>query len=111
MHRSLLRGYDAPVTSEEGKEHIHMFCSNCGTQFSDEARFCSNCGAPVSGTASASGSSTQTELEQERPNPATDTIIEVEPGSLENAVREAQAGDVLRLKAGEHRLSHPLEID
>src|SRR5215216_6599003 len=96
MCRSLRGGYDAPVTREEGKEHIPMFCSNCGTQLSDEAQFCSNCGAPTSGTASASGSTTQTE---------------VELGSLESAVREAQAGDVLRLKAGEHHLIHPLEID
>jgi parallel beta-helix repeat protein len=88
-----------------------MFCRNCGTQLSDEAKFCTNCGAPVSGTPSGSGNSAQTELEQKQPNqPATGTSIVVEPGALEGAVREAQAGAILHLKTGEHRLSHPLEL-
>jgi uncharacterized protein (TIGR00266 family) len=29
------------------------FCTNCGTQLSNDARFCLNCGAPVSGSAVA----------------------------------------------------------
>lgn len=101
-----------------GTKGLTMFCINCRTQLPDEAKFCSNCGKPTHGTSSGSGSSTQAEPEvttlpqQERTNqPATGTSVVVEPGSLEGAVREAQAGDVLRLKAGEYRLSHPLEID
>jgi zinc-ribbon domain len=98
---------------ERGKGLIGMFCTNCGTQLPDEAKFCSNCGKPTHGTASGSGNSNQTDLpQQDRTNqPATGTSVDVEPGSLEGAVREAQARDILRLKAGEHRLSHPLEID
>jgi parallel beta-helix repeat protein len=93
-------------------ESAIMYCRNCGIQLSADDRFCSNCGAPTNGTASVSGSSTQSELEQERTDePATGESIAVEPGSLESAAREAQAGDILRLKAGEHRLSDPLEID
>src|SRR5215217_625768 len=95
-----------------------MFCTNCGTQLSDEAKFCSKCGAPTSDTPSGSGSSTQAKpavpipAHPEQTNqPVTGPSIEVEPGSLEGAVREAQAGDVLHLKAGEHRLSQPLGID
>jgi hypothetical protein len=45
---------------------LDMFCTNCGTQLTDDAKFCSNCGAPVSGTASASGGSTQTAPEGPR---------------------------------------------
>jgi hypothetical protein len=89
-----------------------MSCITCGIQLSDEAKFCSNCGVLTHGAPSGSGSTTQAELEQERTNqPATGTSIEVEPGSLEGAVREAQAGAVLHLKAGEHCPIHPLEID
>lgn len=43
--------------------------------------------------------------------PTVGASIVVDPGSLESAVREAPAGAVLRLRAGEHRLSCPLEID
>jgi hypothetical protein len=112
-------GYDAPVTWKRAKDHLPMFCSNCGTQLPDEAKFCSNCGKPTHSTASGSGSSIQTEREDvpivdqqegRTTQPITGPGIAVEPGSLEEAVREAQAGDVLRLKAGEHRLSRPLVI-
>jgi parallel beta-helix repeat protein len=37
--------------------------------------------------------------------------IVVRPGQLERAVDEAPAGGVLHLNAGEHHLSHPLEVD
>ena len=31
------------------------FCTNCGTQFADNARFCLNCGQPATGTAGTAG--------------------------------------------------------
>jgi uncharacterized RDD family membrane protein YckC len=37
-----------------------MYCSQCGTQNSDEAKFCQNCGAPLAVTAPAAAPATLT---------------------------------------------------
>jgi parallel beta-helix repeat protein len=82
-----------------------MFCIDCGTELPDEAKFCFRCGKPTVTTV------TMPAQPQRTKQPAMGTSVAAEPGALERAVREAQAWDVLRLEAGDHRLSSPLCFD